>query len=145
MRIQYVLLLGLILFQGVFTSFSTVFPYTAVSETIPEGDYSEYNVTQSGDFGGMLFDIFIHWGVGGLIAIGGLGAAILTKNYVFIGVGLFIGILSTLYIETWRILSPINVTGNPLIGSVIALLAIAIGILTIFSLVDMFAPQGAQQ
>ena len=149
MRTIYVILLGLILFQGVFIAFSSSFPYGGgIKENIDNPTTNEtlssFSLGETQDF----WDVdgnLLGGGIGGFIGLLGFIYFLGTKNYPACGLCLFIGLIIGLLVSTWHTLSSINVTGNIIVAAIIDILFLVIGLLSLFAVIDMFAPQGAQQ
>ena len=148
MRKIYVILLGLILFQSMIIMLSPFFPTTGITEGIDDvtndSSYTKYDVSRgSGNLLSIIGSGFVVWGPSAIIGGLALLAAFISKNYVWLGVGLFVSIITGLYINITNIITKLDVTNNSVITGMITLLAIAIGILSVFAIVDMFAPGSA--
>jgi len=147
MRTIYVILLGLILFQGVFIAFSSSFPYSGglkheITDPTEDSDLINYDITDPSTF---IDNILAGGAIASLIVAAGVIVAIATKNYVVAGMGFFIGIIVGLLSSTWSVVTTINFTSNPIVASITNIIFLAIGFLSLYAVVDMFAPQGAQQ
>jgi len=166
MRFLYKLLLGLFLFNSFLTFFSPVFN-AATNTPLDEQavDYTDPVLAQFDPNEGilsMMKAIFVGntdaWSsflsIAAFVGINTIAIvwALKNKNYVFIGVSLFVSIFISLYIKTSTVITFIgkqadmgNTTGDLLITSIIAIIGVAIGLLLIFSVVDMFAPASARE
>jgi len=147
MRTIYVILLGLILFQGVFIAISDSFPYSGgikqnIDNPMQNETLAEYSPSSIDT---IFIGLLTGAGIGGFI--GGLGFLYFlgTKNYPAAGLCLFIGIILGLLVGSWQMISTINLTNNPTVTIFIDLIFLVIGIVSLFAVADMFAPQGAQQ
>lgn len=149
MRTIYVILLGLILFQGVFIAFAEVFPYAEsidINNPLTDENLADYHPAQVEETWTNTSDgLLIGGGIGGFIGAIGFIGFVLSKNYPAAGLCLFIGIIIGLLVAAWHTVSSVNVTGNVIITAIVDLLFLVIGLLSLFAVVDMFAPQGAQQ
>jgi len=67
----------------------------------------------------------------------GVIGAILTKNYVVVAVALFLGIVTALYLGVSSVL--LKLYSNVYTNALITLIGIAIGILVIYNVVEMFS------
>jgi hypothetical protein len=150
MRVVYKIVLGLLLFNAFLTLFAPIFS-TNISESAVDyeaADVSQYEIESIGDIMGIIFheDNIGAWTGIVVISIAGIGAAILTKNYIYIGVTLFVSIVVGLYLKMSSVIATIgNQTDNVYVSGIITIVGIAIGIIVVFSVVDMFAPAGARQ
>lgn len=147
MRTIYVILLGLILFQGVFIAFAEVFPYSGglkddIDDPLDSDTLSGYNPDVSEDF---FVSLLTGAGIGGFVGSVGFLWFLGTKNYPASGLCLFIGIILGLLVTAWNTVSSVNITGNVIVASMVNIIFLVIGLLSLFAVVDMFAPQGAQQ
>jgi len=160
MRMQYKIILGLFLFNAFLTLFTPLFS-DAVDTDIGEHavDYTASDIAKF-DAGngtiGMMKAIFIGntdaWGsIATLVAFTGLNIVVfvwclINKNYVPIGVSLFVSIVVSLYIRFSSVIAGINSAhGNDFITGIITIVGIAIGFIIVFSVIDMFAPAGARE
>jgi hypothetical protein len=150
MRIVYKIALGLLLFNAFLTLFSPIFN-TAVSENAIDyeaEDISQYEIKNAGDVMGIIFhsDNIGAWSAVAIVTIAGIGVAFLTKNYVYIGVTLFVSIIVGLYVKMSSVIAGIGSTyGNIYVTGLITIIGIAIGLIVIFNVIDMFAPASARE
>jgi len=148
MRVAYKIVLGLLLFNGFLTLFAPIFN-AASGPSIEENveDISIYKIDDVGDVMGLIFhsDNIGAWSAVAIITIAGIGVAFLTKNYVYIGVTLFVSIVTGLYIKMSSVIVNIGSdTGNVYVTGIIAIVGIAIGFIVMFDVIDMFAPAPAR-
>lgn len=166
MRIQYKILLGLFLFNAFLAFFSPVFnaatnnPLDGQAVGYTDSDLAQFDPNEG--IVSMMTAIFVgntdSWssfiGVAAFIGINVItfAWALINKNYVFIGVSLFVSLFISLYIKTFAVISLIgkeadmpNTTGDLLITSIIGIIGVAIGLILVFSVVDMFAPASARE
>jgi len=81
--------------------------------------------------------------ISGLLAIGGVGALILLKNYILAGALFFSAFLVFLFNATKNVITVItNSSGNLIVDSIFTLITICISIIAVFVIIDMFAPGG---
>lgn len=148
MRVAYKIVLGLLLFNGFLTLFAPIFN-AASGPSIEENveDISIYKIDDVGDVMGLIFhsDNIGAWSAVAIITIAGIGVAFLTKNYVYIGVTLFVSIVTGLYIKMSSVIVNIGSdTGNVYVTGIITIVGIAIGLIVMFDVIDMFAPAPAR-
>ena len=149
MRAVYKIVMGLMLFNAFLVVFAPFFSSESLEgDAISSSDMEAYDPYKGG-WGTLLVNMFTSgetWSgvIGGAVtAVITLGVALLTKNYVFIGVGLFLGLVIGLYIQVSSVLYKIIVPFSDqygIIQGILAVTGIAIGLLILFNVVDMFAP-----
>ena len=163
MRMVYKIVLGLLLFNAFLTFFAPVFN-TATSRGFNESnsmglDNNELSKYEPKEGSGYMMELIFGdpddddytsdaaWSAFGFISVCAIGAALFMKNYVVVGVGLFVAIVTGLYIKTSAVIAAIglqadmgNTTGNLLVTSIITIVGIAIGVIVMFNVIDMFAP-----
>ncbi len=147
MRAIFKLMLGLMLFNAVFTLYGPIFNVseTAQGVELDDPEITKYSIDKM-DVGKFLTLIFSNGNA--LLATGLIGgvsilASVLTKNYVFIGVGIFIGVITGIYASFSSIISQLGMgvgQNSPYIMGIITIISIAIGLLAMFNIVDMMAP-----
>jgi hypothetical protein len=79
----------------------------------------------------------------GVIVGVALTASILTKNYVYLGVGIFTGLVTSMYSGFMSIISQLGsavTSDNVYVTGIITIVGIAVGLIVMFNVVDMFAP-----
>jgi len=145
MKFIYFVILGLMLFNGVLILTAGIFN-TGLEDTATNvsGDYGKYNL------GNNSYDIMQNifssnalgaWGSAtgafAVIVVVGVIGAILTKNYVVVAVALFLGIVTALYLGVSSVL--LKIYSNVYTNALITLIGIAIGILVIYNVVEMFS------
>lgn len=149
MRTVYTLIIGLVMFNAFLVLFGPFFSISdaSVNNAVPIEDMSSYKPT---DAPGLLLQIFSFgntWsGVAsaGIITIILFSVALLTKNYIYIGVAIFLGLVIGLYTQTSSVL--FSIASGPLndqygiVQGIFTITAVALGILIAFAVVDMFAP-----
>lgn len=154
MRVVYKIALGLLLFNTVFALFGPVFNSGFEADAKGVDDSSLQNLSIA-DSGPMDYLANAFGGIGGIGTTLGIAAvftgvaviaAFVTKNYIYIGIGLFMGILTSIYINFMNIISQLGTAGtdgNIYITGIITIIGIAIGLVLMFNIVDMFAPAPA--
>lgn len=151
MRVPYKFVLGLLLFNAFFALFAPIFGTgmddNAVSYT--DDDISRYTLSSPADLMTMMFSYGNAWDytqialVTVFVNVVGLTAALATKNYVYIGVSLFVSIITAMYTRFFSILGSLNTTNNVYVTGIITIVGIALGVIVMFNIVDMFAPSPA--
>jgi len=136
MKFVYFIILGLVIFNACLILTSSIFN---TSMDASATDYGSYQLKNPGDVVGILFNSnsITAWGVIGLT---GVLLAIGTKNYVFVAVAIFLGLVTALYIGASSVL--FNISDNAYVHSIITLIGIVIGILVLYNVVEMFTGQG---
>jgi len=147
MRIPFKIVLGLLLFNAIFALYNPLFDtgYGDEAKSLSDEEINQYNLA---DMNMYSFLELIFTNANALMAAGiisgiALTAALLTKNYVYIGVGIFIGIISGMYVSFSGIISQLGSTAtanNIYVTGIITVIGIAIGVIVMFNIVDMFAP-----
>ena len=160
MRIQYKIVLGLFLFNAFLTLFTPIFSEAVDTDIGGHAiNYTESDLAQFDPKVGiadMMVAMFVGktdaWSsIATIVAFAGLNVIVfawclINKNYVPIGVSLFVSIVISLYIRLSTVIAGINTShGNYIISGIISIVGIAIGIIIMFSVVDMFAPASARQ
>ena len=144
------IIMGLVMFNAFLTVYAPFFSSSSLAnEAIPldDSNMTDYSVT-SGPVSilGKIFSFGDTWAglIGGvLISLIGIGVALATKNYIYIGVTLFLGLVIGTYIQMSSVLYVIAAGVNDeygIIQSILVITGIAIGLLIAFNVVDMFAP-----
>ena len=157
MRLLYKIVLGLLLFNAFITLFSPLFAATQVDTGISghavnysSSDMTDYSLTDQG-IPGILGLIFTAENAGALIGMTVIGViavagAIAFKHYLLIGVGLFVSVVVGLYIKMSSVIAGIgSQVNNVYVDGIIAIVGIAIGVLVVFAVIDMFAPASARE
>jgi len=150
MRVVYKIVLGLLLFNAFLALYSPIFN-TSLSDNTIDYESSEMQKYKLDNESLDLVGIFLgenSAGVWSSVIITGaaLLAALALKNYVLIGVGLFVAVVIGLYVEMSSTIANIgNVADNIYVTGLIAIVGIAIGLLVVFSVIDMFAPASARE
>lgn len=149
MRVVFKIMLGLLLFNAIFTLYNPIFNSGYGNQAVAHTDTEMENFDLL-SMENMLSYVFTN--ANALLSLGVLGflglvASIFTKNPVFIGAGIFIGVITSMYISFSNIISQLGTqaTGNNIyVTGIITIIGIAIGVLAMFNIVDMFAPAPAQ-
>ena len=151
MRVVYKIVLGLLLFNAFLTLFAPVFDAavnTGLSDDAASSEEIEaYKPTGVSGIIGAIFSAenLAAWGGSVIVLAGGILVAIATKNYVYIGVALFVSIVIGLYIKMSSVISAIGLDhGNLYVTGIISIVGIAIGLIVVFDVIDMFAPAPAR-
>ena len=150
MRTVYKIVMGLMLFNAFLTVFTPFFNTglgdKAVDYTTDE-NATRYNPVSPGSIMLAVFGFGnIHaWGAASIVSLivlaGGIIVALATKNYVYIGVTLFVSIVIGMYTSFSVAISGIGAdVNNVYVTAIIAIVGLAIGLLVVFNVVDMFAP-----
>ena len=139
MKFVYFIILALVVFNGILILSSGIFSvYTPGYENVP--DYSKYKLTNSTNVVDYFFNDTFGLAAGACLMVGGVIIALLTKNYVIIGMGMFLGLVTTLYIGATGVI--FQVYPDDYIRGVIAIVGVAIGILLLYNVTEMFTGQG---
>ena len=157
MRVVYKIVLGLLLFNAFLTLFAPVFN-EATTTSIDKGavnysstDMTNYTITNSTNVMNLIFgnkDNYVNdatWGA--MIGISSVVfiTALFMKNYVVIGVGLFVAVIVGLYIRMSAVIASMgSQTNNIYVTGIITIVGIAIGLIVVFDVIDMFAPAPAR-
>jgi hypothetical protein len=139
MKFAYFIILCLVVFQGILVVTAPIF--NTGLEGIA-GDYSGYALTNSTSVLDILFSERATgaWGSFAVIAIIGVIGAIVVKNYVVAAVALFLGLVTGLYIGAVDIM--FRISDNVYIHGIITVVGVAVGLLVLYSVVEMFTGQG---
>ena len=150
MRTVYKIVMGLMLFNAFLTVYNPFFNTGLADHAVDytsDPSITRYNPASPTDIMLAIFGFNnLHaWGAGSIVSLivlaGGILVALATKNYVYIGVTLFISIVVGLYTQMSVAISGIGADiSNIYVTAVITIVAIAIGLLLVFNVVDMFAP-----
>ena len=145
----------MIVFQGVVTILSAeydgvrIIPLTGISENTEDILTDEEMKNYAEGLSNPDTLVANTFPIGSLIvmtAIGllGLGMAIVSRSLVPFGAGMFIAVVTGLYIGVADVVFGINFVNSPIITGISALIAVVIGILATITIVEMFtAQQGA--
>lgn len=141
MRFIYKVLIGLIIFNGVIIAFSSFFPDASESEhaidVTGDSSISGYGTIDQGLFGSMVADCIA---VGGAVFGLNLLAGILTHQVgLFMGIGAFIAVLSALWSATNGVIT--SLIDYPIVNSLVTIIIIVIGVIAVFSVVEMLNAQ----
>jgi len=141
MKFIYFVILGLMLFNGVLIVTAGIFNTGLEgSATNVTSEYGSYGLGQNSS--SILSNVFSSnalgaWGAFSVIALVGVIGSILTKNYVVVAVALFLGIVTALYLGVSSVL--LKIYSNVYTNALITLIGIAIGILVIYNVIEMFS------
>lgn len=147
MRVIYKIVLGLFLFNAILTLFGPIFATSLSDSAISVDEMESYKLDSPTDIISIIFswDNLGAWGASVIILAGGVLVALATKNYVYIGVTLFVSIVIGVYIKMSTVIATIGgQTDNVYVTGIIAIVGIAIGLIVVFNVVDMFAPAPAR-
>lgn len=141
MRFIYKILIGLILFNGILIAFSDFFPESTESEhAIDVADtesISDYGNLNQGLFGSMWTDALA---VGGSVFGLAILMGVLAKQVaLFAGIGAFMAVLTGLWSATNGVVT--KLVDYPIVNSVVTLIIIVIGIISVFSVIEMLNAQ----
>ena len=146
------IIMGLVMFNAFLTVYAPFFSSSSLeNEAVPldDSEMTDYVINKEQGAVSLLGKIFSFgdtWAglIGGvLISLIGIGVALATKNYIYIGVTLFLGLVIGTYIQMSSVLYSIAGGINDeygIIQSILVITGIAIGLLIAFNVVDMFAP-----
>jgi len=139
LRFVYIVLLGMIIFNGVLISFAQFFPDQTIglneSATDVDNEYAKYKGIDSIDQ--IVYDLIMDGFIFGIV---GAITAILTRNPVFIGVGLFVGI----FVSLWGNISQPIVSAlsySDIGGEIYQIFLLVFGIVILLSAVEIFSGQ----
>lgn len=148
MKIVWVLLIGMFIFQGLFIVLGTNFFYlndeTMMDDPNPD-DGSVYDLTASNPGG--LWNMMTGTAGATVITIAagfGIALALIYKNYAVAAIAMFLGFTSWLFLQTVNIFVTLNnyVDGGEIAIALIALFNAIIAILIIKDIMDRLAPGG---
>jgi len=156
MRMLYKIVLGLLLFNAFLTLFNPLFTSALDVETgyaddainYTSSDMTDYSITNVTSIVELIFspENLGALAAGGAALVAAMLVAFATKNYVIIGVGLFVAIVVSMYTKMSSVIANIgSQTNNIYVDGIIAIISIAIGVLIIFAVIDMFAPASARE
>lgn len=145
MRFIYKVLIGLIVFNSMLVFLAGFF---SINNVNPPESSSAINVTSDTTYTGykiageiLSIDLTTVSIMGVSITIGAI-ASILMKSPVPVGASLFSGFLALLYVKSAIVIDTIvGAQNNWILTGIISLVAILIGILATFTIVEMFAGQ----
>jgi len=156
MRMTYKIALGLLLVNAFLTFYSPIFNTSLSDNTISyeDEDIQEYNIFSiegPGDVIALIFSPTNYEALAAASAVIAVAvlAAFATKNYVLIGVGLFVSFVIGLYVKLSATIMTIGATPDQFysydtyylpVSVIITIVGIAIGVIVVFNVVDMFAP-----
>jgi len=159
MRVVYKIILGLVLFNAFLTLYNPLFNTSLSDNTIDyeSAEMEQYNLNSTSN---IIDIIFTPGNIGAMIAsasiliITVIAGAVLRNPTVIIGVGIFVSIVVGLYVKMSAVISKIGtdygaftingIEYNIILG-LMTITGIAIGLLVVFSVVDMFAPASARE
>lgn len=146
------LLLGMVLFNGVLVLTAPYF--TLHGETLAESamdvttDETTANYGNVGNLGELLLDSFLNITtvaiVGVFVALSGPLSYIKGENKnvpLAIAIGLFVGLIVSLYNATISVFYNITPSNNAFISGLFALLSIGIGLIVVYDIIGMMAGQ----
>ena len=136
MKFVYFIILGLVIFNSVLIITSGIFNTSLGDDA---SDYSKYSLSTPSSIISILTST-ASIGAWGTLTVAGIIFAIGLKNYIFVGIGLFLGLVTALYIGASDILFKIS-SNNVYISGIITLIGIVIGILVLYNVVEMFTQQ----
>lgn len=141
MKFVYVVLLGLVIFNGLLLAFADFFPNSTEAE---HGVDVIDELGSQGNIGDQLFETIISNGLTmslSLFAIGTTIALFLTKQVgLAIGLGIFISIVGTLWNATSSVIFDLG-GKDPILVNMIDIMTIVIGLILVFTIVDIFTGQ----
>lgn len=139
MRVVYLVLIGLIVFQAMLFFTAPFFKTPTYGVNVTESEiYEGYNLSAGSVVWNLLWGENGMGGVAGVvIGLIGIGGFLWSGNTIVLGIGAFLGIVSTLYINSYYVLSSVVAGfGNWYVQSIIALIGVLIAILAIFIVVE---------
>jgi len=147
MRTAFKIVLGLLLFNTVFALYAPIFNtgYEDDAKDITNENVERFNLADADmfDYLQFIFGTAQSMLTASVIIGIALTASVITKNYVYIGVGIFTGLVTTMYSSFMGLISQIGMVAtanNVYVTGIIAIIGIAIGVIVMFNVVDMFAP-----
>ena len=161
MNILKKIVLGLVIFNAWLIILAPIFPSgtTGISDSATDPDDLATNPrsdqdTQSRQFGdinnlgvviiGMLVSPVSLGIIGLFVALsGGIGHVFGgAKNIpIAIGIGMFLGIITSLWVATSHVISNVDPTNNPYVSGLLTLIPVVIGIIVVYRVSEMFASQ----
>lgn len=141
MRFIYIFLIGLVVFNGVLIGISGFFPGTTEDEkatdVVNEDLGSDYLSMDTGLFADIWAQALF---VSGSIFLVSTVLAVISQQYaLFMGIGAFIAIISGLWSITSGVI--LKISNSTYVNSLIWIVFLAIGILTVFSVIEMLNAQ----
>jgi hypothetical protein len=142
MRFIYVILIGLIVFNGLLIVFTPLFPGNTYSDSAidVEDELSGYE-----DFSGSLLSTLIGnaWAVGiGIFTFTTIIGALTGHLGLFMGVGAFVSVVCGLWYTTMGVIGSITAEYE-IVSSIVSIITICIGVIFVFSVVELFTGQKA--
>lgn len=139
MKLQYILILGLVLFNALLITTSVFFPATTYQEgALDVANETNYSAYRSLNNPGAIFSsMFLNWDFGGILAafgiIGGIGT-ILSRNVVPFAVCMGIGTFTGLFMNLVNVVYGIST--NPVVTSIIVIVGVCIGLVITFDALE---------
>lgn len=149
MRVAFKILLGLILFHAIFAMYTPIFGTSeegAIAIDDASNPVTQFNVADINV--GVVLDFLFENSLA-LVGISSIGivAAIATRNVVYIGAGIFIGTLAVTYNHFIQFIFQLGgsaTDSNVYVSTLLTIMSIAIGIIIMYNIIDMFAPHPVQ-
>ena len=141
MRFIYKVLIGLVIFNGMVLALTSFFPYTLEAEhatdIVQDSNLDGYESLSPAIFSSI-------WGQAGAVAlgifVGSLAIAIISQQYaLFIGIGAFISFITMIWSLTSSIV--LKMGNYPIVNSILTIILICIGIISVLSIVEMLNAQ----
>lgn len=143
MRFIYIILLGLIIFNGTLILFSPLFP-DAVEDSAAVDVFDDDGVGGYGNIGTNLFKSMFSVSnmlvVSGIFGIGVLLSLVSRNPTIGVGIGLFAAVIGGLWNATSRVI--FGLTDYPIVSGISTLLTIVIGVILVFTVLEMLTGQG---
>lgn len=152
MRFIYKLLFGLIIFNACIMLFSGMFNYASVSDLDEdavdvEDEYGDTYGNPGNLWSGIVSNLFSLPSIAALLIIfagSGVVGKFTSGNYsltLVTGIGLFIGLLSALWISTFQTITEITSSYGLLLNGLVSIITIVVGLLMVFSIIEMLVGQ----
>jgi len=146
MRIIYKLLIGMLIFNGIYLALSPAFGAPVFTATDPDNPGADtYSATQYKNMGGLDIGAMLITGVGtfvGAIAIGALsfGSVSLSLGTI-IATSTIVSIIAGLWRSMSGVFQPMLAMGGSITSSFYTIFVIVLGIITALTIAEMFGGQ----
>lgn len=142
MRFIYVVLISLIVFNGLVVALAPLFPgntYSDVGVDV-EDELDSYSGFSSDMLGTLIGNA---WGVGiGIFVFSVVIGALTGHLGLFMGIGAFVSVVCSLWYSTMGIIGVLT-DGFDYVNSIVTIITIVIGVIFVFSVVEMLTGQKA--
>jgi hypothetical protein len=147
MKFVYFAILGLLVFNGVLILTASIFDSGLEGTAVDvEGNYGDYSLSHTNTTSLSIVNTLFSssalgaWGsVFGVIVGFSVVMSIWLGKYIIAAVGLFLGLVTALYMNLANVF--FHIYNNVYITGIITLVGIAIGILVLYNVIEMFTGQ----